>query len=73
MMPAPVRQLPAPVSAPTSSASSFKYSLATCYPSVEVSKRLGRGNIHLFRRANMKFDVIGGVWQVGNPKKLCFG
>uniref|UniRef100_A0A7S1T4N1 Calcineurin-like phosphoesterase domain-containing protein n=1 Tax=Tetraselmis chuii TaxID=63592 RepID=A0A7S1T4N1_9CHLO len=60
MMPAPVRQLPAPVAAPTAPAA--KYSCKSAFPSPAESKALGRGNIHLFRRQNMKFDVVGGLW-----------
>eukprot|EP00873_Tetraselmis_striata_P039964 jgi/Tetstr1/460228/TSEL_005543.t1 len=61
MMPAPVRQLPAPVAGPTAPAAT-KYTCQAAFPAPAESRRLGRGNIHLFRRQNMKFDVIGGLW-----------
>mmetsp|Transcript_9811 Transcript_9811/g.28079 ORF Transcript_9811/g.28079 Transcript_9811/m.28079 type:complete len:490 (-) Transcript_9811:369-1838(-) len=63
MMPAPARQLPPPVASPAASdRPSARYTCASAHPSPEESKRLGRGNIHLFRRANKKFDIVGGVW-----------
>mmetsp|Transcript_31178 Transcript_31178/g.92977 ORF Transcript_31178/g.92977 Transcript_31178/m.92977 type:complete len:1354 (-) Transcript_31178:1870-5931(-) len=43
------------------SADDCQYVCHAAYPSPSTSLRLGRGNLHLFRLFNTRFDVVGGI------------